>query len=205
MRSLSVRICFRLGAWLTFESSGLAETLIGLGLNVYAGTAQSYDEVFEKFTAIGELINRETQAAVLSGEIAGGVAAIESLVADLEPRTVYFEIDAAPYSVGPNSFIGVLLSKAGAANIVEAGMGDFPQLDPEFVVAADPELIMLANAPYGETAETLAARAGWDSLSAVVSGNIFEMTQEQIDTTNRPGPRIAEAIELFARVIHGIY
>jgi iron complex transport system substrate-binding protein len=187
------------------ESSGLAEMLRDLGLNVYAGTAQTYDEVFEKFSVLGALINRETEAAILKGEIQGSIVAIEALVAKLEAKSVYFEIDATPYSVGPNSFIGILLAKAGGTNIVEAGMGDFPQLDPEFVVAANPEVIMLADAPYGESLATLALRAGWDSLTALETGSVFEMSQEQVDITNRPGPRIAEAVEILAQLIHGIY
>lgn len=187
------------------EYSGIADALRGLGIVVYAGTAQSFEEVFEMFMVIGALINRETEAAVLSGEIQGSIAAIEALVADREPKTVYFEIDATPYSVGPGSFIGVLLEKAGAQNIVEATLGDFPQLDPEYIVAADPDVIILADAPYGESRESLAARAGWDSLSALKTGSVFELSQEQVDMSNRSGPRIAEAVELFARLIHGIY
>lgn len=187
------------------ESTGIAEALQALGIAVYAGTAQTYDEVFENFSVIAELINRETQVAILNGEIQGSVTAIETLVASKALKTVYFELDATPYSVGPNSFIGTLISKAGGLNIVEADMGDFPQLDPEFIVASDPDVIMLADAPYGETADTLAARAGWDNLSALATASVFEMSQEQVDISNRPGPRIAEAVELFARLIHGIY
>ena len=92
------------------------------------------------------------------------------MVADAPAPSVYYEIDATPYSVGPDSFIGVLISKAGGANIVTAEMGEFPQLDPEFVVAADPEAIVLGSAPAGESLETLAARPGWGELQAVTSG-----------------------------------
>ena len=110
------------------ESSELAGALRRAGIPVYAGTAQTYDEVFEKFTVLGELVNRETEAAVLSGRVEGGVTAISERAAQLEPTSVYYEIDATPYSVGPNSFIGVLLSRAGGENIVTPDLGDFPQL-----------------------------------------------------------------------------
>lgn len=187
------------------EYSGIADSLRELGIPVYVGTAQSYDDIFVEFNKLGMLINREAEAAVLIGQVQGAVAAVEDLLANHAPKTVYFELDATPYSVGPSSFIGELLSKAGGQNIVTEAMGEFPQLDPEFVVASDPAVILLADAPYGESAETLAARAGWNTLTALETGSVFELSQEQVDISNRPGPRIAEAIELFARLIHGIY
>ena len=116
--------------------------------------------------------------------------------------SVYYEIDATPYSVGPDSFIGVLISKAGGANIVEADMGEFPQLDPEFVVAANPEAIILGSAPAGESVETLAERPGWGELQAVTSGRVLELTSEQDDAASRPGPRITQAVRLFANFLH---
>ena len=184
------------------ESSELAATLAELGVTVYAGTAQTYDEVFEKFTTSGELLNLEEEAATLSEEVRSEVDGIASLVADAPPVSVYYEIDATPYSVGPESFIGVLLTKAGGANIVEADMGDFPQLDPEFVVAADPAAIILGSASAGESIETLAERPGWGALQAVTSERVLELTEEQDDAASRPGPRIVETVRLFANFLH---
>ena len=184
------------------ESSEIAQTLENLGLTVYAGTAQTYEEVFDFFEVIGQLINQETEAALLSGQIRGTVDTIGALTADLEAPSVFYELDATPYSVGPDSFIGLIMQKAGGQTIVEAGMGDFPQIDPEFIVAADPDVIILADAAFGESAETLAARPGWDNLSALQSGRVIPLTPEQVDIVNRPGPRIAEAVELLAKLFH---
>lgn len=184
------------------ESSEIAQTLENLGLTVYAGTAQTYEEVFDFFENIGQLINQETEAALLSGEVRGTVDTIGALTAGLETPSVFYELDATPYSVGPESFIGLIIQKAGGQTIVESGMGDFPQLDPEFIVAADPDVIVLADAAFGESAETLAARPGWDSLSALEAGRVIPLTPEQVDIVNRPGPRIAEAVELLAKLFH---
>ena len=184
------------------ESSELAATLADLGVTVYAGTAQTYEEVFDKFAVTGELLNLEDEAATLSEEVRSEVDGIASLVADAPPVSVYYEIDATPYSVGPESFIGVLLSKAGGANIVEADMGDFPQLDPEFVVAADPAAVILGSASAGESIETLAERPGWGALQAVTSERVLELTEEQDDAASRPGPRIVETVRLFANFLH---
>ena len=184
------------------ESGGIAETLAGLGLTVYAGTAQTYEQVFDTFEVVGELLNLEDEAASLSNKVKGEVDAVAALVADAPIPTVFYELDATPYSVGPDSYIGTLINKAGGRTIVEAGMDDFPLLDPEFVVAADPDVIVLGDAPFGESAATLKERPGWEGLRALETGRVAELTPEQVDIVNRSGPRVAEAVRLFAQIFH---
>ena len=183
---------------LTDESSDLAGALRQLGIPVYAGTAQTFDEVFEKFTVLGELLNRETQAALLNGRVQGRIRAISERASQLEPTTVYYEIDPTPYSAGPNSYIGTLLSRAGGQNIVGETLGDFPQLEPEYVVVADPEVIIVS----GRDAAALAKRSGWAGIAAVKNGRVVPTTPTIEDAISRPGPRIAQAVAFFARALH---
>lgn len=180
------------------ESSDLANALRQLGVTVYAGTAQTFDEVFEKFEVLGALVNRETEAALLSGRVEGGIRAISERASLLEPTSVYYEIDATPYSVGPESFIGVLLSRAGGTNIVTADLGEFPQLDPEYVVASNPEVIIVNE----RDADALPERAGWASISAVENGRVVVTNSTLDDAISRPGPRMVEAVQFFARALH---
>jgi iron complex transport system substrate-binding protein len=184
------------------ESEELAGALEQAGIAVYAGSAQTFDETFETFRTLGQLVNRVDEAETLAAQVESDIDAIAQRVAGQDSPNVYYEIDAAPYSVGPESFIGVLISRAGGNNIVTSDLGDFPQLDPEFVVAADPDIIILGNAPYGESAETLAARPGWETLTAVQQGRVYELTQEEVDMVNRPGPRLAQGVLLFASIFH---
>jgi iron complex transport system substrate-binding protein len=184
------------------EYSGLAEALAPLGIAVYAGTPQRLEEVFELFDRLGRLLDARSEAEELVASVRGRIEAVAAATATLAPRRVYYEIDASPYSVGPDGFIGSLISLAGGANIVVPELGDFPLLDPEYVVAADPDVIVLANAPYGESLETLRARPGWGGLAAVTSGGVVELTAEQADVMSRPGPRVADAVELLARIFH---
>ncbi len=180
------------------ESSELAGALRRVGIPVYAGTAQTFAEVFEKFEVLGELIDRETEAALLSGRVEGGIRAISERASGLEPATVYYEIDATPYSVGPESFIGALLSRAGGQNIVTADLGEFPQLDPEYIVAADPQVIIVSE----RDAEALPERSGWAGIDAVRRGRVVSTDSVLDDAISRPGPRIVDAVRFFARALH---
>ena len=94
------------------------------------------------------------------------------------------------------------MAKAGGANIVPPTMGDFPQLDPEFVVISDPEVIVLMDAPFGESLATIRERPGWASLTAIRLQRVAELESAQVDILSRPGPRVAEAVRLLAHLFH---
>ncbi|MBS3967762.1 MAG: ABC transporter substrate-binding protein [Truepera sp.] len=187
---------------LVSEFGELAGALRQAGLTVYAGSPQRFEDAFTFFEIIGQLVNRQEEAAQLATSVRAEIAAVVAAVAGRTPPTVYYELDATPFSVGPGSFIGVLIAKAGGQNIVPAELGDFPMLDPEFVISADPEIIVLASAPYGESVATVAARPGWATLTAVVEGAIIELTSAQVDLINRPGPNLGAAVRLLASFFH---
>ncbi len=184
------------------EYSSVHLALEPLGITVFAGTPQTYDETLAFLTLLGTMLGAEERAAGLVAEIEATVADVAARVAGAERPTVFFELDSTPYSVGPNSFIGQVLDMAGAENIVTASMGDFPQVDPEFVVLADPAFIVLSDAPFGESAASVAARPGWGGLAAVTGGRVVELSVEQVNLVSRAGPRIGHAVELLARLFH---
>ena len=189
---------------LTDEYSGLAEALAPLSIPVYAGTPQTVAEVWGTTEALGSLLGLEGEAALLIGDAQGRVEALAASVAELPAPRVFVELDATPYSVGPNAYLGELLRLAGGDNIVPAGLGDFPQVDPELVVAEDPEVVILLDAPFGESAETVAARPGWGDLAAVRGGAVIELDQAGVDLLTRAGPRLPEALELLIDLLEGL-
>ena len=187
---------------LTDEYSGLADVLAPLGVTVYVALPERVEDVWEVTREIGELLGRGDRASELVADLQARVEASSALAASRPPVSVYLEIDATPYSVGPGSYLGQLIALAGGANIVPEHMGDFPQLDPETIIAADPEVIVLTNAPFGESAETLAARPGWSELRALRDDRVIELTQPQVDLLNRAGPRLPDARALLSELLH---
>lgn len=184
------------------SSKELVAKLTALGIPVYAGTPQSYQQLFPTFRVIGRLIDEQTPAAVLVGRVQGAVDAVARLTAGLPKPTVYLELDKTPYSVGPTSYIGQLIAKAGGKDIVPARLGHYPQLDPAFIIQQNPDVILLADAPFGVSPASVAARPGWGALKAVRTGKVIALSQRQIDELNRPGPRVVDAVEFLARILH---
>ncbi|MEF2279948.1 ABC transporter substrate-binding protein [Deinococcus sp. YIM 134068] len=180
------------------ESSGsrLTERLVAAGLTVYGGSAQTYNEVFEKIGVLGRLTNRETAALNLITRMRGELNALQASVARLPKVSTYYEVDPAPYSVGPNSFIGTLITKAGGRTIIPARLGDFPKIDPELIVQADPQAVI------GVAPADARTRPGWANLRAVRSGRVYTPSAEERDALSRPGPRLPVALRALIRWLH---
>ncbi len=95
-----------------------------------------------------------------------------------------------------------MYGEIGLVNIAdEVGDGNpYPQLSAEFIIAANPDLIFLACTLYcGETADTVAARPGWDSLDALANDGVIEMND---DIASRWGPRLVEYLEIAGAAVN---
>lgn len=177
----------------------LVEPLTATGIPVVAVNPETYDEVFSKTLVLGRIVNREAQAKNLVVQMRRDIARIEILTRNaVRKPSAYYEIDPTPYTAGPNSFIGVLLGKAGATNIIPANLGDFPKISPELVVQRNPQLIL------GLDPATARARPGWANIAAVKSGRVIPVPPgSPLDTLlNRPGPRLPQALAALARLVH---
>ena len=128
-------------------------------------------------------------------------AAVEAAAQSVPPAArnarVYFEVNRGPYGAGTSSFIGETLARLGARNILPASLGPFPKLNPEFVVRADPDLIMIS----ARSVDGLAERPGWSSLRALREQRLCVFSPEEADILVRPGPRMAEGARLMARCL----
>lgn len=175
----------------------ITEPLTQAGITVIAVNPETYEEVFSKTLVLGQIVNREAQAKNLVTGMRRDIARIEILTRNaVKKPTAYYEVDPTPYSIGPNSFMGVLLTKAGARNIIPASMGDFPKVDPEFIVKANPQFIL------GVDAKAAAARPGWSNLTAIRSGKTLDLPKGLGTIFSRPGPRMPQALLGLARIIH---
>ncbi|WP_457631828.1 ABC transporter substrate-binding protein [Oceanithermus sp.] len=181
----------------------LTGSLEKLGINVYAVDTQTYEDIFRTARSLGRLVNREAEAEALVARINQQVYELETQAAKAAERpSVYYEIDATPYTVGPDSFIGVLIKKARGENIIPAELGLFPKISPELVVEKNPQVIILGDAPHGVSAAKIAERPGWAGIRAVKDGRVCELTRAQTDVVHRPGPRVAEGLRVLIECIH---
>ncbi|MEX8505128.1 ABC transporter substrate-binding protein [Leptothrix ochracea] len=180
---------------LATRATRAVERLQALGLRVVLIEATSHAEAHQMLTRLGEVLGRAEQAQKLWQQIEAQVQqAVARVPAALRGRKVYVEVDAGPYAAGPTSFLGETLARLGLHNIVPASFGPFPKLNPEFVVRAQPDLILVME----RSPEELARRPGWTQLRALQRQQVCAFERARYDILVRPGPRLGEAAQLLA-------
>jgi len=181
-------------------SSRALERLQGLGLKVLAVEPRTFADVQRVLALLGPLLGTRDGAQVWREIEQGLAAAARELPPALRGTSVYFEVSSAPYAAGEASFIGELLTRIGVRNIVPAALGPFPKLNPEFVVRADPDVIMLTE---DGPAMGIDSRPGWQRMRAVRAGRVCAFSRAEGDVLVRPGPRMADGARLMVQCLRG--
>lgn len=188
---------------LTYDPGDLQAQLEKLGIKVWIGAAAAtLDDSYAQITELGDLTAKADKASAL---VESMKSEIESTITSMElpdaPVSYYYELDNTFYSLTSNTFIGQLMSRFMLQNIAdtaEAG-NDYPQLSAESIVSSNPQMIFLADTKCCEqTAETVAARAGWDVIDAVKNGNVVELDD---DIASRWGPRVVDLVKVVAEAV----
>ncbi|MFZ0014757.1 MAG: ABC transporter substrate-binding protein [Acidimicrobiia bacterium] len=187
-----------------YEPGDLAASLEAAGVDVLSYTAAiTIDDVYRQISALGAATGHGPEATVVNDSIASDLAEITADAPDGEGVTYFHELDNTLFTVTSTTFFGQIYAMFGLQNIADPADEDgsafgYPQLSSEFVVASDPDLIFLADTLYGESPETVAARPGWDVLSAVESGDVVALDS---DIASRWGPRIVDFAESVSNAI----
>lgn len=179
---------------LAARSTRAVERLESLGLTVVVLEPRSQAEAKRTVATLATLMGRPEQGAVLWARIDQQVQRAAARVpAALRGQKVYFEVDSAPYAAGSNSFLGELLTQLGLGNIVPPALGPFPKLNPEFIVKAQPDLVMAVE----RNLRDMPRRPGWATLKALQTGRTCAFDATRYEMLVRPGPRLGDAAELI--------
>ncbi|MEI8400780.1 MAG: helical backbone metal receptor [Alcaligenaceae bacterium] len=180
----------------TAQSSRIAERLEALGLKVVALETTSHADVQRLLEKVSQVLGVDPQEAKkLWHRIDEGVStAAQQLPANTQQLRVYIEVNRAPFGAGPQSFIGETLSRLGAQNILQEQSDAFPRINPEFVIRAQPDLIMISEHDLIAMLE----RPGWSAMAAIKSNRICAFATIDQDILVRPGPRLPQAAQIMA-------
>jgi iron complex transport system substrate-binding protein len=171
-----------------------------LGLPVVVLYAASVEAVFADIELIGQASGRSTEAEAIVERIRSEFDAVAAAVTGLEKPRLFYELDATGAIYGPadDSFLAEMIVLAGGDPIT-TGSPDKFDISVERLIEQDPELILLADAPFGVTQEQVAGRPGWSVMTAVQEGAIRPIDDQ---TVTRPGPRLFLGLRLLAETIH---
>ncbi len=181
------------------------QALADLGLTVYyLANPKDLEGLYANLATVGKLTGHESEALDLAEKLKQRVAAVtEKTAAVAEKPTVFYELDStdpnAPYTVGPGTFMDMLISLAGAQNVAGSAESPWVQLSLEQIVVLNPQVILLGDAAYGVTVESVGQRAGWEALDAVKNGRVYPFDD---NLASRPGPRLVDGLEALAKLLH---
>ena len=180
---------------LVATSARVTERLEGLGLKVLVLESRNHADVQRTLMLLGQALGTPNQADVVWARIEREMlVAAAKVPPSLRGQRVYFEVDSTPYAAGASSFIGQTLTRLGLANAVPAELGPFPKLSPEFVVRAQPDIVVADARRLAE----MPRRPGWSALRALRNAQTCGFASARYELLIRPGPRMGEAALLLA-------
>jgi iron complex transport system substrate-binding protein len=170
-----------------------------LGLNFLPVKIATVNELFEAIGLLSKVVRKESAAKAILESLRTQIAGVKRKVSGAVRRRVLVIVGYQPLiAAGPGGYIDDLISLAGGANVAASAKQPWPVLSMEIVVAQAPEVIIEAG--MGSERETKQTR--WQdlgSLPAVRQGRVFTYPSDKI---LRPGPRVGQALEELARLIH---
>lgn len=191
---------------ISYDPNDLNGQLATLGIEVWLGNAPvTFDDVYAQIEELGAKVGRIAEAAELVLRMQTDIDTAVSAAGRADaPITYFHELDPTLYTVTSRTFIGSVYGLFGLVNIADDAEpgNDYPQLSAEFVVAADPHLVFLADSKCCEqTPEVVAGRPGWADLRAVADGGVVTVDD---DIASRWGPRLVDFVQQIAEAVASV-
>lgn len=181
------------------------KSLEDMGLTVfYLTNPEHMVGLYQNLQSVGTLTGKTVQAEALIQSLQVRIqAVIDKLPTITTHYKVYYELDATdptmPFTAGPGSYINILLEIAGDQNIGASLSSPFASISSEEVIKQNPDFILLGDAAYGVTVESVMKRPGWSVINAVKNNRVFIFDDNIV---NRPTARIVDAAEMLSTIIH---
>jgi iron complex transport system substrate-binding protein len=189
---------------LSFDPGDVVSGLEALDIpTIVQDAAATLDDTYAQIEQLGQATGHVEDAEQVAAQIEADIADIvDSVEASGQPLSYYHELDQTFYSATSSTFIGQLYALAGLENIADPaddGSG-YPQLSQEFIVDADPDFVFLADTKCCEqSAQTVADRPGWSSLTAVKESQVVELDD---DIASRWGPRVVDLLDTIVDAVN---
>jgi iron complex transport system substrate-binding protein len=183
----------------------LVNALENLGLTVfYLSNPDEIEGIYTNLEIVGRLTGREAEAAALNTSLQARVARIDAALEKVtEQPLVFYELDATdpakPWTAGPGTFLDLLVRRAKGVNAAAGLSGDWAQISQEELLVQNPDIILLGDAMWGVTVESVAERPGWSQIKAVAEGRVYPINDDLI---SRPGPRQVDGLEEMVKLFH---
>jgi len=189
------------------DPGGLVRSLAALHVPVLLeGAAARLSDTYRQLRTLGTATGHEREAGTVVARMRAEIArVVASVPRPTRPITFYHELDDSYFSATSGTFIGQIYSLLGLTDIADKAKGAgsaYPQLSAEYIVAANPDIIFLADTKCcRQSAATVARRPGWGRIAAVRNGQVVAVDD---DVASRWGPRIVQLLRIAAEHVQAV-
>lgn len=175
------------------------------GFPVFVLAPQTIDELLESITLVGKITGQNGEASQLVAEMQDRIDAVteqtDSLPQGQRPRVFYIVWHDPLMAPGFGTFQDDLIRKAGGINIAR-DIDGWTTISLEAVIQANPE-VMIASVSYANddtlTFQYIQTESRLSDADARRNDRVYGIDG---DIISRAGPRVIQALELLARMIH---
>jgi iron complex transport system substrate-binding protein len=187
-----------------FSQEEVVNNLRGLGCKVLVLDPANINDVLKDIAFVGRATDRDVEAALLVNGLRRRIDAVVNRLASASRPKVYYEVWYDPlFSVGSESWEHELIEKAGGINIFADQKLNYFETSSENIIERNPDIMIFplwaAEPPFWGSFDQVKTRPGWDAVSAVQNDRLYTI---DADIIARPSPRIVNALETLAQIIH---
>lgn len=186
---------------------GAIPKLEELGLTMIALNAQTVDDVYKEIKLIGIAADREKEAEILIEAMERKINAIQYMLSTVKAKksVAYIGWLEPIWTAGNSTFLNDLIRLAGGYNAFIDSNG-WITVSPESFIERNPEIIIMGttmlNMNPEEALEKLKNIPGIRDVEAVKNNKVYLLYGQAENIFLRPGPRVAEAVELLAKILY---
>lgn len=180
----------------------VAEELERLSIPVLIVSPSNIEETLKSIEMLGKATGRARESEQVAQSIRNKMEEVRAKVRQVKDRPrVYYEVWYNPLvTAGPKTVMSDIIALCGGINIADDAPNAWPQYSEEIVIAKNPDVIIHSYGHGDLQAASFENRpGGWREINAVRNRRIYMVNA---DIVNRPGPRLTQAIDEFARCIH---
>ena len=177
-----------------------AGTLTSLGIPVYFFSFTSLSDIPRVTRTLGEMLNLSDSAETVATNFEHGIEDIHLQMDEAEhPLTVLLLIGSEVlYAFGEDSYTQEMIFIAGGISLTVELPGEAVTLSEEYVIEAQPDIIIGAWETELNAAQLLELHPSWREVPAVRNGHVFSIHPDLI---HRPGPRLIDGLREINRAI----
>lgn len=184
------------------QSSSTIPKLEKAGITTFAINSKNLSDVLQSIKKVGKITGKDAEASELVRIMESRIRAVSEKVDPLQKKRVLYVLWHDPLqTAGVGTVQDEIIEMAGGANIFH-NLSGYPQIDPEAIVQMNPEIIITGTGTGEKRNDSLNWAKTEDSINETDARENNRIYQAQGDLITRAGPRIVDALEMVARIVH---